>query len=154
MAQKNIEINVKTATGYDQLYPKSKAEIITYDNTNSELAANTVQDAIDELETMVPSQEEKDDWNNKSDKAMSFTITLDSYAWEPDSKAQVAYLDAFLADGYAYMVSPASGYLVDYSKAQIYADEVTENGEMIFWCETVPTEDLEVNIVRMVVEDE
>lgn len=49
MATKQIEINVKTASGYDQLYPKSNAEIITYDNTTSGVSSSDVQGALDEM---------------------------------------------------------------------------------------------------------
>lgn len=151
MAQKNIEINVKTATGYDQLYPKSKAEIITYDNTNSELAANTVQDAIDELETMVPSQDEKDDWNNKSDKAVSFWINLPAGDWDGDSKTITVADEKFIADGYAYIVAPSASAIADYATSQIYADEIVTDGEITFVCEVLPVTDLIVNVLRVVV---
>ncbi|MEG1724454.1 MAG: hypothetical protein RR313_03600, partial [Anaerovoracaceae bacterium] len=59
MAQKNVEINVKTGGGYDQLYPLTKmanvidlsltATNVSYSNTASGLQATNVQTAIDEL---------------------------------------------------------------------------------------------------------
>lgn len=51
MAEYNIEINKKTSSGFDQLYPKNKATISLYDNSNSGLSATTVQDAIDEIKS-------------------------------------------------------------------------------------------------------
>ena len=49
MAEKKIEINVKTSTGYDQLYPKSKADIIDFDNSDTGMQAQNVQSAISEV---------------------------------------------------------------------------------------------------------
>lgn len=51
MAEYNVKINVKTDTGYDQLYPKSKADIIDFDKSNSNLSSNNVEAAIKEVNT-------------------------------------------------------------------------------------------------------
>lgn len=47
MAIKNIEVNVKTDSGYDQLNFKTDSPIISYSNTH--MTATNVKDAIDEL---------------------------------------------------------------------------------------------------------
>lgn len=48
----NVEINVNEGgNAYDQLYPKTNANITQYDNSTSGLSATNVQDAIDELIT-------------------------------------------------------------------------------------------------------
>ena len=49
MAIKNVEINEKTNVGYDQLHPKSSANLIDYNNITSDLTAVNTQEAIDEL---------------------------------------------------------------------------------------------------------
>ena len=51
MAEYNVKINVKTDTGYDQLYPKSKSDIIDFDKSNSGLLSENVEDAIKEVNT-------------------------------------------------------------------------------------------------------
>lgn len=51
MAEHNVKINVKTDTGYDQLYPKSKSDIIDFDKTNSNLSSTDVESAIKEVNT-------------------------------------------------------------------------------------------------------
>lgn len=51
MAEYNVKINVKTDTGYDQLYPKSKSDIIDFDKTNSNLSSTDVESAIKEVNT-------------------------------------------------------------------------------------------------------
>lgn len=51
MAEYNVKINVKTDTGYDQLYPESKSDIINFDKSNSDLSSENVEDAIKEVNT-------------------------------------------------------------------------------------------------------
>ena len=53
MAEMNVRINVKTSTGYDQLYPKSKAEIIDFDNSDTTLDSKNTEGAIKELDTKI-----------------------------------------------------------------------------------------------------
>lgn len=56
MAEYNVKINVKTDTGYDQLYPKSKSDIIVFDKSNSNLSSNDVESAIKEVNTKFDSR--------------------------------------------------------------------------------------------------
>lgn len=51
MAEYNVKINVKTDTGYNQLYPKSKSDIIDFDKTSSNLSSTNVEAAIKEVNT-------------------------------------------------------------------------------------------------------
>lgn len=80
-------------------------------------------------------------------KGLSFTITLSSSSWS--SNAQTVSNAAFLASGYAYTVAPASSSFADYGAAQIYADDVTANGSMTFHCDSAPSSDLTVNVLRV-----
>ena len=84
----------------------------------------------------------------KADKSVAFTVTLTAAGWSDN--AQTASNENFLSTGYAYTVAPASGSFSNYAEAMIYADDVTENGQMVFHCDSTPTVDLTVNIVRMV----
>ena len=80
--------------------------------------------------------------------ALSFTVTLASNSWS--SNAQTVSNANFLASGYVYIVSPASTSFAAYGEAQIYADDVSTDGSMVFHCDGVPSSDLTVNIARVV----
>lgn len=80
--------------------------------------------------------------------ALSFTVSLTVVGWS--NKAQTVSNSNFVTSGYAYIVSPASASFLDYGTAQIYADDVTTNGQMTFHCEDVPSSALTVNITRVV----
>ena len=88
------------------------------------------------------------DLNNKADKSVAFTVTLTAAGWADN--AQTISNEKFVPVGYAYTVSPASGSFADYADAMIYADDVTTDGQMVFHCDSAPTADLTVNVVRMV----
>lgn len=79
---------------------------------------------------------------------VSFTVTLASASWS--NSAQTVSNANFIATGFAYIVSPASASFVDYGTAQIYADNVTTNGQMTFHCVDAPSSNLTVNITRVV----
>ena len=85
---------------------------------------------------------------NKADKSVAFTVTLTAAGWS--NNAQTISNTNFLSAGYAYTVAPASGSFADYADAMVHADDVTTNGRMVFHCDSVPTANLTVNIVRMV----
>ena len=78
----------------------------------------------------------------------AFTVTLASASWS--SNAQTVSNAYFVASGYAYIVSPASASFADYGSAQIYADDVSTDGQMTFHCTDVPSSNLTVNVVRVV----
>ena len=126
MSEYNIQMNKYNALNaeYDQLYPATKI-------------AN-----VDGLGTSL---------QNKADKSVSFTVTLTAAGWADN--AQTISDSKFGSAGYAYTVAPASGSFANYAEAMIYADDVTTNGQMVFHCDSTPTADLTVNIVRMVTEE-
>ena len=95
--------------------------------------------------------EEKTAWNAKADKSVSFTVSLSAAGWADN--AQTVSDARFLAEGFAYIVSSASGNFYDYGDAGIYAEDVNKDGQMVFHCEDAPDTDLTVNIVRMVMEE-
>lgn len=78
----------------------------------------------------------------------AFTVTLASASWS--NNEQTVSDVRFLASGYAFVVSPASGSFTDYAESQIYADDVSTDGQMTFHCADAPSSNLTVNIVRMV----
>ena len=123
MSEYNIQMNKYNALNaeYDQLYPVTKIE------------------DVDGLDTAL---------QKKADKSVAFTVSLTVAGWVDN--AQTISNANFLSAGYAYTVAPASGSFADYADAMIYADDVTTDGQMVFHCDSAPTEDLTVNIVRMV----
>lgn len=88
---------------------------------------------------------------DKADKSVSFTVSLSAAGWADN--AQTVSDARFLAEGFAYIVSPVSGNFYDYGDAGIYAEDVNTDGQMVFHCEDAPDTDLTVNIVRMVTEE-
>ena len=123
MSEYNIQMNKYNALNveYDQLYPATKIE------------------NVDGLNTAL---------QNKADKSVDFTVTLTAAGWSDN--AQTISDSKFVSAGYAYTVAPASGSFANYAEAMIYADDVTTDGQMVFHCDSAPTADLTVNIVRMV----
>ena len=114
----------------NQITPFQLTDQFTMDNFNQR---------IDETNTAL---------QNKADKSVAFTVTLTASGWADN--AQTVSNEKFMPAGYAYTVAPASGSFADYADAMVYADDVTTNGQMVFHCDSEPTADLTVNIVRMV----
>lgn len=84
-----------------------------------------------------------------SDIGTAFTITLGT-TWT--NKAQTISDARFKASGFAYEVSPSPSNFKAYGEAQIYADNVTTDGQMTFHCEEVPSGALVVNVKRSIAE--
>lgn len=80
--------------------------------------------------------------------AKSFTITLPAGTWTNDK--YTANNANFIAEGYAYHVSPAYSSIEDFVAAEIYAEDVLTDGRMIFHCTNSPENSIVMNIVRMV----
>lgn len=80
--------------------------------------------------------------------AKSFTVTLTSSGWS--SNTQTITNSNFVASGYAYMVSPASASRTAYNDSNVYADDVTVASKMTFHCESAPSGNLTINVIRMV----
>lgn len=80
-------------------------------------------------------------------KALSFTVTLTANGWP--NNAQTVSNAYFVASGYAYTVCPSASNYTAYADAQIYADDVTTNGNMTFHCASAPTGNLTVNVLRV-----
>ena len=109
---------------------------------------HTAQEIDDAIARALPGGAIDTALQNKADKSVDFTVTLTAAGWSDN--AQTISDSKFVSAGYAYTVAPASGSFADYADAMVYADDVTTDGQMVFHCDSVPTEDLTVNIVRMV----
>lgn len=53
MSDQNVKINIKTNEGYDTLYPKTKANLVDFDKSNSNLTSTNVDGAIKEVDTKI-----------------------------------------------------------------------------------------------------
>jgi len=80
--------------------------------------------------------------------ALSFTVTLTSNGWS--SNTQTITDSRFATSGYAYTVSPASASRTAYNDSNVYADDVTVASKMTFHCDSAPSSNLTVNVIRMV----
>lgn len=88
------------------------------------------------------------DWETfNAGGSKAFTVELKSASWS--NNTQTVNNNNFIADGYAFIVSPSSADYSAYTSAQIYADDVSTDGQMTFYCNTTPTGDITVNIVRV-----
>ena len=89
----------------------------------------------------------KGDKGDNSPMPVSFAVLLPKSGW--NNKMQTVSNAKFLATGYVYTVRPDGSSFADSEMAGVYSDNVTENGKMIFYCNTVPETDLTMNVLRM-----
>lgn len=87
------------------------------------------------------------DLSNLTNAFKAFTITLSLNSWS--NNTQIITNSNFLATGYAYIVCASVLNLSEYNSCAIYADDITVDGQMVFYCDSVPESDLTVDIVRI-----
>lgn len=87
------------------------------------------------------------DLTNLANAFKAFTITLGVNSWS--NNTQIITNNNFVATGYAYIVCASVENLSEYNSCAIYADNVTVNGQITFYCDSVPESDLIVAIVRI-----
>ena len=80
--------------------------------------------------------------------AKSFTITLASALWS-NNEQTVSNAD-FYASGYVYSIAPNYASHAEYGACGIAAEDITTDGAMVFHCDSVPTNNLTVNVQRSV----
>lgn len=73
--------------------------------------------------------------------------TLTASGWA--NGEQTANVIGLASNGYDYIVSPASGYYKAYTEAGIYADDITSDNYIAFHCDSVPTSDIVVAILKV-----
>lgn len=99
------------------------------------LERNTIGDKISELAGLMAEGLE-------DARHISITVTLPAANW--NNQIQTVKHESLLADSsYWYLV---------YNEAGVKADDVSINGEITFHCESIPENDLTVNILRLEVE--
>ena len=80
----------------------------------------------------------------------AFTVNLAAANWS--AGVQTVSNANFLTGDYCYMVyaSPSSTYA--WQDSDVYADDVTTDGQMVFHCDVTPSADLVANVIRLVVD--
>lgn len=79
--------------------------------------------------------------------AIAFTVLLPVASWSGNQ--QTVTDERFLADGYSYIVSALPDNYLAYGSAMVRADNVTQDGKIVFNCSETPTADLTANIMRI-----
>jgi hypothetical protein len=81
--------------------------------------------------------------------AKQFNVTLTASGWNNNAQT-VTNNSNFVTSGYVYFVDPVNASRTAYGDSNIYADDVTVANQMTFHCESAPTTDIAVKVVRMV----
>lgn len=82
---------------------------------------------------------------------VGISVSLPAAEWS--SGAQTVTHASLLADSnYFYYVGPDADSRKIYDSFGVTADNVTTDGQMVFRCESVPTSDLHVHILRLEVD--
>lgn len=78
----------------------------------------------------------------------AFQVTLTT-SWT--NNAQTISNNKFEASGYSYMITPSGTSTSDFLSCEVYADDVTTNGQMTFHCYTIPSNAIVVNVLKVMV---
>lgn len=78
----------------------------------------------------------------------AFQVTL-TIPWA--SNAQTISNNKFEASGYSYMITPSGTSTSEFLSCEVYADDVTTNGQMTFHCYTFPSKAIVVNVLKVMV---
>lgn len=84
---------------------------------------------------------------NSYNKDESFTIILQSTGWA--GNAQTISNVKFNVNGATYIVSPINSNSKIYVNSGIYADDITIEGKITFHCKVVPSENIQINIIKI-----
>lgn len=79
--------------------------------------------------------------------ATTIEATLTAEGWADN--AQTLNVIGVPANGFAYVITPASASYAAYTGAGIYADDVTSDNYITFHCSSAPTEDITVNVLKV-----
>lgn len=81
----------------------------------------------------------------------TFTLTLQASLWSNNTLTVSNYL-LTTSDKYSFIITPRGSSFTEYVNCGIYADDITTSGNIVFHCSEVPTNDLVVNVIRVVTE--
>lgn len=76
------------------------------------------------------------------------TITLSSWV---DNEA--VYSDPWIQEGFAYTISYTDASFALFKAHGIRSKTENENGEIVFYCDSTPSEDVEVRVLKVAIDD-
>ena len=77
----------------------------------------------------------------------AISVTLTTSGWS--SNQQTISNSFFVTSGYYYIVTPSGTSTSEVAANNVYADDITTSGTITFHCETVPSSDLVLNVMRV-----
>ena len=86
-----------------------------------------------------------------SAKAKLFSVTIPASGWS--GNAQTVSNDMFKAAGFGYIYNPDEASYGAYISAMVRCGEVTVDGQVMFYCDDTPTDDITVDFMRIEVND-
>ena len=90
----------------------------------------------------------KEDLNKLN--ATEISVILPANAWEDN--AQEVFNENFTNDAHSYLVAPSIQHMKEYAGSQVYADDVTTMGKMMFHCVKTPGSDITVQVLKVVMQ--
>lgn len=79
--------------------------------------------------------------------AITFSVTLSAAGWSAGQ--QTAQDSRFAAQGYAYLCGPADSSRTAWNEGNLRAaEDITQDGALVFLCDTAPEENVTINIAR------
>lgn len=111
----------------------SDASHITFTPGTTGLTAKNVQDAIEEVNEKIPSAPK------------SVTVTLPASGWS--SNTQTVTVQGVKTSGQSVRISPATKTDADnWVAAGVWCSEPTTANQLVFTCDTAPTENININV--------
>lgn len=85
-------------------------------------------------------------------KAKLFSVTIPASGWS--GNAQTVSNDMLKAAGFGYIYNPDEASYGAYISAMVRCGEVTVDGQVTFYCDDTPTDDITVDFMRIEVNDD
>ena len=109
------------------------AEDVMFLNASSGLSSTNVQDAIEEVNAKIPA------------KPKSVSVTLSASGWS--GNGQTVTVQGVETSGQSVRISPATKTDADnWVAAGVWCSEPTTANQLVFTCDTAPTENININV--------
>lgn len=148
--EKEVQVRIRlkrdTSANWTSADPVLKnGELILVDTAEGALRAK-VGDGV-KTYTQLPFTDEaiRSLINEKGGKGNTFSLTLMAADWA--DKQQTLKHELLKNSGYAYLVQPVTEDREAYNSAEIYADDVTVNGQITFHSTETPAANLAVDVL-------
>lgn len=126
-----VYINSENSTEGSVSYVRARNIVFT--NGSTGLASDNVQDAIEEVNEKIPS----------APKSVSITLTTSGWS----SNTQTVTVQGVKTGGQSVRISPATKTDADnWVAAGVWCSEPTTANQLVFTCDTAPTENININV--------